>query len=118
MRMIESPLDVESMWWYPNIKRFMEFIVCHYWNNLDNYRNQNQLMSTPGTSILYPTKITPGEWPIVMYCDICNNCLEPGKLFLKPLTNMFAICGNCYTRANKRYPDIFKGNLELELQNI
>lgn len=118
MRMIESPLDIESMWWYPNIKRFMEFIVCHYWNNLDNYRNQNQLMSTPGTSILYPTKITPGEWPIVVYCDICNNCLEPGKLFLKPLTNMFAICGNCYTKANKRYPDIFKGNLDLELQNI
>ena len=96
----------------------MEFIVCHYWNNLDIYRNQNQLMSTPGTSILYPTKITPGEWPIVMYCDICNKRLEPGKLFLKPLTNMFAICGNCHTKANKRYPDIFKGNLELELQNI
>lgn len=118
MRMNESPLDSESDWWCPNIRRFMEYIVCHYWNNLSNYRNENQLMSTPGRSILYPTKIIATDFIIGFVCDICHKSLGPGEVFLKPLTNSFAICGNCYTKANKRYPDIFKYNLELELQNI
>lgn len=117
-RMIESPIDLGSECWYSNITILMVFIVCHYWNNLSNYRNENQLISTPGKSILYPTMIIPNDFIIEFVCDICDKSLGPGEVFLKPLTNSFAICSNCYTEANHRNPDIFKYNLELELQNI